>query len=316
MVAAPHAVLAEPPAGDSTITSRRYVDNKIPADSTAHLLVTPQSPDDNATKRAITTAGTGITGLEGASSSGATNIPTAYAVKEAIGTAVSGADISAHTVNGAPLSNAASYFYGSGVGTATNAAKTVQIDSITTSPTAGMTIVVNPATTNTTATNLTLKLNSGTAARIKYNGSTTISADDAKRIWRAGVPVVFVYDGTYWVYAGREYSAGTGISIDLATNAISNAGVRSVTESASTAADGTISVNTNGESANVAVKGWDNKQTKPSSVSNGKVLTYTGTNANSNVSAKYIQVPVATGDPNDGGTLNSTNPLASIWVEF
>ena len=128
-----------------------------------------------------------------------------------------------------------------------------------------MTIVVNPATTNTTANNLTLKLNSGTAARIKYNGSTAISADDAKRIWRAGVPVVFVYDGTYWVYAGREYSAGTGISIDLDTNAISNAGVRSV--ATGTGNDGTISVNTNGTPADVAVKGWN------------KTVKYDGANA-------------------------------------
>lgn len=47
------------------------------------------------------------------------------------------------------------------------------------------------------------------------------------------------------------YSAGTGISISTA-NAISNAGVRSV---ATGTANGTISVNTNGTAANVAVKG-------------------------------------------------------------
>ena len=90
IAAAPHAVLAATPAGDSTITSKRYVDNKIPADSTAHLLVTPQASGGNATKRAITTAGTGITGLENANSTGATNIPTALAVKEAITSATSG----------------------------------------------------------------------------------------------------------------------------------------------------------------------------------------------------------------------------------
>ena len=47
------------------------------------------------------------------------------------------------------------------------------------------------------------------------------------------------------------YSAGTGISISTA-NAISNAGVRSI---ATGTANGTISVNTNGTAANVAVKG-------------------------------------------------------------
>lgn len=48
------------------------------------------------------------------------------------------------------------------------------------------------------------------------------------------------------------YSAGTGISITGTANTITNTGVRSIT---SGTANGTISVNTNGTTANVEVKG-------------------------------------------------------------
>ena len=50
---------------------------------------------------------------------------------------------------------------------------------------------------------------------------------------------------------------------------------------------------------------------KPANVSNGKVLTYTSDNANNAPEAKYIQVPVATGDP----TSNTVNDMASIWLQ-
>jgi len=52
---------------------------------------------------------------------------------------------------------------------------------------------------------------------------------------------------------------------------------------------------------------------KPTSVSNGKVLTYTGTDVNSRPEAKYIQVPMATGDPTSGG--NTVSGVASIWLQ-
>ncbi|MBQ6027115.1 MAG: hypothetical protein IJL21_00980 [Alphaproteobacteria bacterium] len=51
---------------------------------------------------------------------------------------------------------------------------------------------------------------------------------------------------------------------------------------------------------------------KPTSAAAGQVLTYdTGANANSRPVAKYIQVPVATGDP----TSNTVNDVASIWLQ-
>lgn len=54
------------------------------------------------------------------------------------------------------------------------------------------------------------------------------------------------------------------------------------------------------------------KQTAPSSgVAEGKVLTYTGNNVNTNVSAAYIKVPVATGNPNS----NTPTGFAEIWIQ-
>ena len=56
-------------------------------------------------------------------------------------------------------------------------------------------------------------------------------------------------------------------------------------------------------------------QAKPSSVAEGKVLTYTGSNANSNVSAAFVKVPVASGDPNAASNPATPSTFASIWVE-
>lgn len=54
------------------------------------------------------------------------------------------------------------------------------------------------------------------------------------------------------------------------------------------------------------------KQSKPSSgVANGKVLTYTGTDANANVVAAYINVPIATAAPS---TVSPTG-FAELWVQ-
>ena len=38
-------------------------------------------------------------------------------------------------------------------------------------------------------------------------------------------------------------------------------------------------------------------------------------NASGSVALQYAQIPVSTGDPNNGGTLDTTNPLASIWLQ-
>ena len=55
------------------------------------------------------------------------------------------------------------------------------------------------------------------------------------------------------------------------------------------------------------------KQTAPSSgVATGKVLTYTGDNVNTDVSASYIKVPVtASGAPSS----NTVTGIAEIWIQ-
>ena len=52
---------------------------------------------------------------------------------------------------------------------------------------------------------------------------------------------------------------------------------------------------------------------KPTSAAAGQVLTYdTGANANSRPVAKYIQVPMATGDP---ATSSNVTGVVSIWLQ-
>ena len=211
IVAAPHAVLAATPNGDTTITSKRYVDNKIPADSTAHLLVTPDEAGGNAAKRPITTAGTGITELENANSSGATNIPTALAVKEAITNATNDADISDHTVNGAPLSNEASYYYGTSSTAGSTSPKTVQIDSISTlAP--GQIIVVTPSvTSNKITAGISLKLNNFDAYPMKYN-NTAVGSSYYSTVWVKDIPTAWLFDGANWVFLAKGVDSNTTYS--------------------------------------------------------------------------------------------------------
>ncbi|MBQ7185596.1 MAG: hypothetical protein IJR92_02205, partial [Alphaproteobacteria bacterium] len=149
-------------------------------------------------------------------------------------------DISANKVNGAPLSNANTYYYGSGTGANTTVAKAVSIPSITSVPTEGMVIVVKPIATSSAA-NPTLNLNGTGAVRIKYNNSTTITSTDSGKIWKSGVPSIFVYDGANWVFAGSD----TDTKYTFATGG--TAGAFSVTP------DGT-------NTQTVYINGWDGKQ--------------------------------------------------------
>ncbi len=129
---------------------------------------------------------------------------------------ISNNDISGHKVNGAPLSNAASYFYGEGVGAADTATKTVSIPSITGTPAVGQVIVVKPATTNTAST-MKINLNNTTAYSVLYRGS---SSNIPKDVWTAYVPSIFVLDvssGTkYWRYVGTSPVAMTWSATETA----------------------------------------------------------------------------------------------------
>ena len=52
-------------------------------------------------------------------------------------------------------------------------------------------------------------------------------------------------------------------------------------------------------------------QKKPATVANGMVLSYNGNNANTNVTAGYVKVPVATGAPSS----NTPTSFLEIWVQ-
>lgn len=67
--------------------------------------------------------------------------------------------------------------------------------------------------------------------------------------------------------------------------------------------------NTTKYTSNAAVTGFAQK--KPSSVANGKVLTYTGNDANSSVTAGYIKLPVASGAPSS----NTPSSFVEVWVQ-
>lgn len=67
--------------------------------------------------------------------------------------------------------------------------------------------------------------------------------------------------------------------------------------------------NTTKYTSNAAVTGFAQK--KPTTVANGQVLTYTGNNANANVSAGYIKLPVASGAP----STNTPTSFVEVWIQ-
>lgn len=113
-----------------------------------------------------------------------------------------GTDISSNKVNGAPLSNTSSHFFGVSTSAATDVEKVVSIPSIT-ELTAGVTIIVLPTVTSTVE-NATLKLNNFTAYPIRYQNSAITTTTDAYT-WTANTPSVFVFDGDYWRFVCQGY---------------------------------------------------------------------------------------------------------------
>ena len=122
------------------------------------------------------------------------------------------ADLPSHTVNGAPISNAANYYYDAAAGGAADSyAKTASIPSITTLS-AGQIIAVQPTTTSAVTSSLnggtnqiTLALNGGTAYPIIYGGQTVGAGNAQAKVWNSGFPSTFVFDGTNWVFLGHGY---------------------------------------------------------------------------------------------------------------
>lgn len=108
---------------------------------------------------------------------------------------------SANLVNGAPLSNASSYFYGVSTSAANATQKEVSIPSIT-ALNAGQVIVVLPTTNSNVIANATLKLNDFAAYPIKAGNDYGANWWNT---WVGGVPSTFVFYNDAWVLVAKGY---------------------------------------------------------------------------------------------------------------
>lgn len=103
------------------------------------------------------------------------------------------------------------------------------------------------------------------------------------------------------------YSAGTGISLSGTT--FSNSGVRSISAGST---NGTISVNTNGTSTDIAVKGLGSNAYNSTTYAGGTKVTLNGSSKGGSTAAFYA--PTAHGTP--GQILKSDGSgKAPIWVD-
>lgn len=97
-----------------------------------------------------------------------------------------------------------------GYGTSDSAAdattKVVSIPSITTLNT-GQVIIVKPSITSTVASSK-IQLNNFTAYNMRYNGANITTSTDSV-VWNSAWVSWFVFDGTYWQFAGHGYDNNT-----------------------------------------------------------------------------------------------------------
>lgn len=119
-------------------------------------------------------------------------------------------------VNGAALSNATSNFYGVSNTAAATVQKEVSIPSITSLDT-GTIIIVQPTVTSTVA-NSTLKLNDFDAYPMRYNNAAITTSTDSI-VWSAAYPSIWVFDGTYWVFAGHGLDSNTTYTLNYSVDA-------------------------------------------------------------------------------------------------
>ena len=138
------------------------------------------------------------------------------------------------------------------------------------------------------------------------NQLATKQAKDETNVYKVGQNGAWVdasnavtVDTTYLKKTDNSTTGATEIAIDP----------NKVTTSGTSGLDGTSTKLVQEKAVAEAVA---NSQTKPSSgVATGKVLTYTGSDANADVSAAYIKVPVATGAPS---TVTPTG-FVEMWVQ-
>lgn len=123
---------------------------------------------------------------------------------------------STNRINGAPLSNATSNFYGVSNTAAATVQKEVSIPSVTTLD-IGTIIIVQPTVTSTVASS-TLKLNDFPAYPMRYNNAAITTSTDSV-VWSASFPSIWVFDGTYWVFAGHGLDSNTTYTLNYSLDA-------------------------------------------------------------------------------------------------
>ena len=149
-----------------------------------------------------------------------------------------------------------------------------------------------------------------TKTKITYdsNGLVTAGAD----LVASDIPDL---SATYEVKSNKVQTIDTTLQSGKDSNYPSQAAVESyVTAQASNVITQSItnSDTTHAPSGDAVYDALNDKQTKPSSgVANGKVLTYTGTDANASVSAAYVNIPVSSGAP----STNTPSSFAEVWIQ-
>ena len=257
-------------------------------------------------------------------------IPTMGAVESM----VSATDVSSNAINGIPLSTGG-YFYGTSDTAAATTTKVVSVPNIpsteNTDPPTGLMIIVKPEYTSTAEAS-SLQLNSFNAKSMRRNGAALTDSTDSY-VWNEDYPTVWVYDGTYWQYAGgydlnttyttmtisagRAGTATTARSISAQnlkaiihgtklTDAATSAITFTPTNAAIDASTDTIM------SALGKLQGQVSNRVSTTQSTGYQVLT-TGTNGT--VTADYISVPVTTSGTGRPTSTNAPTGTAAIWIE-
>lgn len=129
--------------------------------------------------------------------------------------------ITNNTINGSSLNDGTSYWYGTSTTAAATVQKEVSIPSIKTLN-SGQVIIVKPTTTSTVA-NSTLKLNNFDAYPMRYNNAA-ITESTNSIVWSASYPSWWLFDGSYWVFAGHGVDTDTNTTYSTISQAEIEAG--------------------------------------------------------------------------------------------
>ena len=207
------------------------------------------------------------------------------------------------------LGTTGNVFFGTSPTGASSKTKIVNVSGLT-KIIPGTVIVVTPGNTSSTSGS-SLKVDGfdDDVYPMRYKGAALTTTTEAK-VWLADTPSIWMFDGSVWNFVGQgQYNTNTTYS--AFTGATASAAGKAGLVKKPEIADREKFLKGDGTWSDVTVDVSD-KQTIPSSgVAEGKVLTYTGADANEDVSAAYIKVPVATGIPSS----NTPTGFAEIWIQ-